>query len=1299
MSQGAPKIRFTERTLGEAIPSYKGTTGVIIMDCEKGDVNTPIFVSSEGQLVEKTGKPNPKKYGIGYYSASNFLKESSSLWIIRVDKDQKYASALVRATINPVSEYDEFGYVLDKPSVDPIVKPNGQMSKLELDGYEFIQYPNTRKVDEYAPVISLIDKPETGDNILYINNSAPVSVGDVITLKDTTGMTREDSLAYKTYTVLRKGVIPVRFDYVTVAEPLTGISINTRLQKVDTYDIDSVSRTATHTAAGSSRIYIDQVDPTLPVNSDITIGMSGQVRKIVSYGNGWVDEDFVTPITGTAVAGTSIIQTNDASQLSNGDSILFEGTHYEVVSISGANVTVNMPIVGRFSVTPVTASGAGSKHTAVLSITDSAVTDLTLVVQDQADNSVVTYVPDLSSATTVDDKLAELASTINSQSGTLLSAQVTGQTIVLESLTNTTLVLTIPTGTQKLSETAGVAPVKQVAEISPTVVDGVTHQFRLTINGSNTVVYTGAPANVAQFSTEFSQAINTFTPQLPVVASVGVNDELIITARVAGTPFTTRIDLAGSVQESQQYDYMTVDVPVSSAIPSSSIVKHRSVQVADYSSLVLTREVLAGSNNKVLRVSNNDPIAEGDVFSVNGTRFTVLSKHTTVNNIHSIELDAEYLDQTVARIGDSVFKVALGDWVQRDALLVYSASPGEWGNRTAITIRDSRDYASAFWVDVYYDGVQVESWEVTQEYMKDGYGRQMNIDEKINNQSQYIRVKTNELLVDEDGKYVEPMKTLYYVAQPIKQINYTEIGQTAETVWDTDNLIRIRQEDILNVDVNKPVKIGDSIYNIARIDRSAVGGPYDTLVLETGVSLGMEDLLPMDRKLPVGTPIKQYINRARKEELTVTQSVEGYEVVVKVRNTTTVQDERRYSYVVTASDTVETVASAVAALLTPDRRINASAVGNVITVVSQEEGIDFELELPPDNTLTSVVVQTVARQYTNFPTTKVTGSILPTVIIGSEVDLSNGRYTILDAGANRLSGGDDNGYPTLGQYLIAADQLVESNRLDFLVAMDGGITIPTFQRRLAEICEKRMDSVAFLSIDYNAQFSVESASGTLAYRRNANINSSYAAMYTPWVKVYDKYNDIPVWASPESWAGRSAGYVSNNGELWYALAGNDNAKVLGDQLAKVYNDGELDLLYDNQLNPIRFITNVGMNIGGQKTLLAAAGPTSRINVRLVVIVILRGLREYFNRNDFKFNNEATRSKYETEGRAFLQDIKIRGGLYDYAVYCNTKNNTQQIIDNNELIVDIGIQPTKVGEFITNRITITNTGANLTTIIN
>jgi hypothetical protein len=402
---------------------------------------------------------------------------------------------------------------------------------------------------------------------------------------------------------------------------------------------------------------------------------------------------------------------------------------------------------------------------------------------------------------------------------------------------------------------------------------------------------------------------------------------------------------------------------------------------------------------------------------------------------------------------------------------------------------------------------------------------------------------------------------------------------------------------------------------------------------------------------------------------------------------------------VTASDTVETVASAVAALLTPDRRINASAVGNVITVVSQEEGIDFELELPPDNTLTSVVVQTVARQYTNFPTTKVTGSILPTVIIGSEVDLSNGRYTILDAGANRLSGGDDNGYPTLGQYLIAADQLVESNRLDFLVAMDGGITIPTFQRRLAEICEKRMDSVAFLSIDYNAQFSVESASGTLAYRRNANINSSYAAMYTPWVKVYDKYNDIPVWASPESWAGRSAGYVSNNGELWYALAGNENAKVLGDQLAKVYNDGELDLLYDNQLNPIRFITNVGMNIGGQKTLLAAAGPTSRINVRLVVIVILRGLREYFNRNDFKFNNEATRSKYETEGRAFLQDIKIRGGLYDYAVYCNTKNNTQQIIDNNELIVDIGIQPTKVGEFITNRITITNTGANLTTIIN
>ena len=50
------------------------------------------------------------------------------------------------------------------------------------------------------------------------------------------------------------------------------------------------------------------------------------------------------------------------------------------------------------------------------------------------------------------------------------------------------------------------------------------------------------------------------------------------------------------------------------------------------------------------------------------------------------------------------------------------------------------------------------------------------------------------------------------------------------------------------------------------------------------------------------------------------------------------------------------------------------------------------------------------------------------------------------------------------------------------------------------------------------------------------------------------------------------------------------------------------------------------------------------------------------------------------------------GVYDYAVVCDTTNNTPARIDRNELYVDIAIEPTKVAEFIYIPIRIMSTGA-------
>jgi phage tail sheath protein FI len=52
------------------------------------------------------------------------------------------------------------------------------------------------------------------------------------------------------------------------------------------------------------------------------------------------------------------------------------------------------------------------------------------------------------------------------------------------------------------------------------------------------------------------------------------------------------------------------------------------------------------------------------------------------------------------------------------------------------------------------------------------------------------------------------------------------------------------------------------------------------------------------------------------------------------------------------------------------------------------------------------------------------------------------------------------------------------------------------------------------------------------------------------------------------------------------------------------------------------------------------------------------------------------------------------GITAGKVICDETNNTPDIIDSNQLIVDVVIQPTRAAEYITLRTTVQRTGADL-----
>lgn len=61
--------------------------------------------------------------------------------------------------------------------------------------------------------------------------------------------------------------------------------------------------------------------------------------------------------------------------------------------------------------------------------------------------------------------------------------------------------------------------------------------------------------------------------------------------------------------------------------------------------------------------------------------------------------------------------------------------------------------------------------------------------------------------------------------------------------------------------------------------------------------------------------------------------------------------------------------------------------------------------------------------------------------------------------------------------------------------------------------------------------------------------------------------------------------------------------------------------------------------------------------------------------------------------SFMQGIKDKGGIYDFAVQCDEENNTPAVIDRNELVARVFVKPTKTAEFIELNFVLTATGAN------
>ena len=237
------------------------------------------------------------------------------------------------------------------------------------------------------------------------------------------------------------------------------------------------------------------------------------------------------------------------------------------------------------------------------------------------------------------------------------------------------------------------------------------------------------------------------------------------------------------------------------------------------------------------------------------------------------------------------------------------------------------------------------------------------------------------------------------------------------------------------------------------------------------------------------------------------------------------------------------------------------------------------------------------------------------------------------------------------------------------------------------IVQNRGDAmVVFDSSKYNSQIG-SVLTNTVGY------DTSYAATYWPWVKTIDPTTANQVWVPASTLIPGVYAFNDNATAPWFAPAGiNRGVLTTAVQAERVLTQGNRDTLYQANVNPIATYPTNGVVVFGQKTLAKKKSALDRINVRRLLIELKSYISQIADTFVFEQNDTVTRNNFLSVINPYLASVQQQQGLTAFRVVMDETNNPPNVVDNNQLVGQIYLQPTRTAEFILLDFNILPTGA-------
>jgi phage tail sheath protein FI len=274
-------------------------------------------------------------------------------------------------------------------------------------------------------------------------------------------------------------------------------------------------------------------------------------------------------------------------------------------------------------------------------------------------------------------------------------------------------------------------------------------------------------------------------------------------------------------------------------------------------------------------------------------------------------------------------------------------------------------------------------------------------------------------------------------------------------------------------------------------------------------------------------------------------------------------------------------------------------------------------------------------------------------------------------------------------YNRAFTLLSNKDEYRFNVLLAPGIGLDTTAAdNMISTCEGRGDAIAIVD---NGIYTNATVAG--AVQKAAGQSSNYAATYFPWVQLFSNNLGKTIWCPPSTVIGGVLAFNDQSSAEWFAPAGLNRGGIPSVVRAQLrLSQTDRDTLYTGNVNPLATFPGTGVCVWGQKTLQRKPTSLDRVNVRRLLIALKDFIGGVARNLVFEQNTAVTRNRFLNQVNPYLDTVVQRQGLFAYKVVMDDTNNTPDVIDRNQLVGQIYIQPTKTAEFIILNFNLTPTGA-------